>query len=351
MTESTWDTAPWKGLAVYTKTMQDVVRSWSTFFEGEFKPEHFKPKVLWDWMRCLEVTFDALREQYFYDTLHSVHVHPVASGFPEMTHVRVLGTMHEMLKDREDNSASSASLRRLVLDGLFEHGRINQWLLERTAKARAKEILTASEPIRLFKVRSMTELLSSTGRRAYACCFERFCYRHIPSLYYIVFEYSGEDDLGGSDLEAFLRVIEEDTSNLPLLGKFAERLDRALATVHPKWVGRISLGPVFIAHTTTDEHLLQRTLNELTDRETPAAVSRIIYEYVLSEKESPGTRLFDSQGRQHTTLQDFAVRQSHEESRVRAVSHVEKYLFAPHHIVQSLSEEFRREIGHTHVGG
>lgn len=351
VTEQAWDMAPWKGLSAYTETMQGVVRSWRTFFEGEFSPEHFTKKELWEWSKRLEVTFSTLREQYYYDTLQSVQVHPVASGFPEMTFVRILNSMHQQLKGKENSSASSASLRRLVLDSLFEYQRVNQWLLERTAKARAREILTLAEPIALFKVRSMTQFPEITGRRVYACCFERFCYRHIPSLYLILFEYSGEGEFGGADLQAFLRVIEEDTSNLPLLGRFAERLDLALAPIHPKWVGRISLGPVFIAHTTKDEHQLQQTLNEYTPPGELAAVSRIIYEYVMSEKEYSSLRLFDSRGQPHTILQDFAVKQSDDECRARTVSHVEKFLFAPHNIVQSLSEEFRREIGHTYIGG
>jgi hypothetical protein len=67
---------------------------------------------------------------------------------------------------------------------------------------------------------------------------------------------------------------------------------------------------------------------------------------VMAEKAEPVQQLRDPQGRQHAFLQRFAVKELHDECSERRITALEKHLFAPHHIVQALGQEFRRAIGH-----
>jgi hypothetical protein len=181
-------------------------------------------------------------------------------------------------------------------------------------------------------------------RYRYELLFERYCYRNIPTLYVMYFVCNGEfDTVLRGELET---VLEEETSRLPLLGDLAVAIDRAIAPIHPSWLGRITAGPIFISQMTRDDHELQVVLDQ-SFACGEAAASRLIYEYVVSEKDFSAERLYDAKGRNHSRLQEFAVRQFDDECRLRQVTNVEKHLFAPHSVVQNISEAFRSSIGHV----
>jgi hypothetical protein len=334
---------PWQAVLDYHACMQRVVRTWEKFIQDDFHSDYFLPEDVLPWMARVSHTFDILRDEHMFDTMRSLRVHPVASGFPERLHLRLLEAKRDALIDQ--NGPDVNALKSAFLDELFTTGRSNHWLLEKIAKASAASQLLQHKPLQLFAINRLQRVDSKNGTHAFVCCFERYCYRHIPSTYLIVFE-SSDETLSEEVLRDLASVLKEETSHFPLLQRFAHQIDRAFISIHPKWVGRVSLGPVFISHVTRDEHMLQETLNDMTPTGVYQAASRIIYEYVASTSEVSVGRLYDPQGRAHTRLQEFAVRELDAECVERGVTSVEKHLFAPHHVIQALSEDFRREIGH-----
>ncbi len=339
MGDVSWTLDPWDALLRYISTLERECDIWRRFFESDFQSDHIGRDDVLSWITDMSRTFTVFRQMYVYDSKHTLSVSQVASGFPERFHVHQLAVY-----DESADSVSEASVRRMFLDDLFKHKHANQWLLERVAKAGAASLRKQGPVLALFRVRSVRCIDIIEGQRHYAMIFERYCYRNIPALYVMYFDCDGEfDAVLQHELEV---VLEEETSRLPLLGDLATAIDRAIAPIHPYWVGRVTAGPIFISRMTRDDHELQQVLDQNYELGA-AAASRLIYEYVVSEKSFSAQRLYDAKGRNHSRLQDFVIRQLDEECRSRQVTHVEKHLFAPHFVVQNVSEIFRSGIGHV----
>lgn len=334
-----WSLDPWYTLLRYIETLEHECSIWKRFFESEFQTDRIQRLDITEWLDDMLHTFKVLQQKYLYDSKHVLSVSQAASGFPERFHIHQLAVPDEVVE-----SDSEAAIRRLLIDEVFKTGHVNQWMLERIAKVRASVLQKQRKTLSLFRVRSVNLVDASNGVQHYSVCFERYCYRNIPALYVMYFDCDDEFDSGlQKELES---VLDEETSRLPLLGDLATAIDRAIAPIHPCWVGRITVGPIFISRMTRDDHELQQVLDQNFDLGVSAA-SRLIYEYVVSEKSFSSQRLYDAVGRSHTKLQEFAVRQFDEECRARQVTYVEKHLFAPHVVVQNVSEEFRSSIGHV----
>ena len=334
-----WTLDPWYTLLQYIKTVERECSVWKHFFETAFQSDQIDRQHIALWLDDMLRTFAVLEQKYLYDAKQVLSVSQIASGFPERFHIHQLAVYNESA-----DVVSEASVRRLFIDELFKTKHANQWMLERIAKVRASNLQKQGQVLSLFRIRSVQMIGISKGVYRYALCFERYCYRNIPALYVMYFDCDGEFD---ASLQKELEIVlEEETSRLPLLGNLATSIDRAIALVHPYWIGRIAIGPVFISQMTHDDHELQQVLNQNFELGAVAA-SRLIYEYVVSEKSFSAQRLYDAHGRNHSTLQEFAVRQLDEECQSRQVTYVEKHLFAPHFIVQNISEAFRSSIGHV----
>lgn len=336
----TWNLDPWKGTIDYLHLVQKTVRFWETFFsEGDFPKDWFSGTEVAAWMHDLRSTLEALRYQYVFNTAATLSVDPRSSGFPEHVHIHRLGGAQ-----MSGETASPAQLKRAALDDLFKTKRINFWFLEEIAKANVRQLLATQRVLAPFRVRSLQKLGTGESGELYRLCFERYCFRNLPSLYLLHFEHQG--DLSPELVREMHEILEKETSSLPLLGGFARRLDQAIAPIKPVWIGRVSIGPLFIAHLTQDEHALQAAVNAYADTHVSCLASRIIYEYVMADGSSRTERLHDALGRKHDSIQEFAIRVLDDECAERQVSAVSKFLFAPHRIAQALDEEFRQSISH-----
>lgn len=339
MMTSNWTQEPWTALLRYSEAIQKVVRSWKSFMENDFTPDYFTSTDIDSWLSRFEHSMIALRDLHVYDAMRPMRIHPAGSGLPERLHIRMLETMRtgEVVNDR--------SLRESWLDILFEERVVNHGLLERIAKNAARSRIEQYGTLKLFGINRLQRLPNENGRPTYVCCFERYCRKHRSSLYVLVFE-SSDDPLDPELLKELSLVLREESSSMSRLGTMARHIDHAIAVIQPVWLGRISLGPVFVSNVTQDEHELQQTLDGSAKEGEYLAASRFIYEYVLAESSEPVLALFDPKGRKHASLQRFAIRGLNEECQERGITELQKHLFAPHHIVQALPEEFRRSIGH-----
>ena len=133
---------------------------------------------------------------------------------------------------------------------------------------------------------------------------------------------------------------------MPTMLALAENLDRGFSCFHPKWVGRISLGPVFISHCTKHETNIQRKMDEMAPAGVYEPVSRAIFEFVVSSGRKSVRHLRDSIGNLHTHLEEYLVPAHELDCIERGVTQVKKFFLAPHRVVQILGEEFRHEYGH-----
>jgi hypothetical protein len=338
---------PWRALGTYCLAMDSAVQAWIAFTQKHLHFEPFERESVEAFLARLRHTFAVLREQYAYDTLHTLSIVPVASGFPERYQLRKLETAYDAPIDTLE--ASSALMKRVFLDRLFGDNVPNLGLLERVAKAKTRELLHF-EPMRMFRVVSLKQVRTHDGAQMYRLCFERFCHRNMPSLYLIEFQLGSSQLLEEGLRQEIEGIVRKETKLLPRLADFARQLTLACAPIDVSWVGRISFGPVFVAHVTKDQHALQTALNAHALQGEYLTASRIICEYVATARRVPSVKLFDPKGRRHRVVHEFAVPQLHDEQHERGVTSVKKYLFAPHRVEQALTPKFREEIGHTFLG-
>ena len=328
----------WDALRSYHQVALSSVALWRSFFAQHFACAQYETEDIQQWINRLDTTFEVLFQMHLYDTMQRLKISPVGSGFPEQIHICIL----EAAKEQSVPGGDPRFLQRNFLDHLFQNERANHWMLEQIAKARGQQLILERDILTQFKVVRLQKLPTINGANQYVCCFERYCYRMVPTLYVMVF--STLTNLLDSELTDELQMIlREETSRLPKLSLMAQAVDQACAFIHPTWIGRISLGPLFIAGITQDTHELQQVIDELGNA---TCASRVVFETLVSKGEVAVTRLFDAQGRQHQVLQQFVVREMDDECRERMVSSVAKYLFAPHAVLQMLGETFRRDINH-----
>ncbi len=340
----------WRALQMYVACMQNVIEIWRKFFLESFQSDYFSQSHLQAFLNRIDVSIGVLLNRYAFDTLNALHVNVNASGFPQAYDVRLSSTQYYKLINGEERVVDVEGLKKEYIDYIVAHKKINYSFLERIAKAQVQAILLNNNPLEVFKITDISKMDALNGSNAYLCVWERFDSRNIPSIYAMIVEYSGEL-IDPGKLKDFALVLREETNYMPKLDRLGNSIDYAFANVHPKWIGRLILGPVFISGVTQAEHLLQKTLDRAYDGGQYIAASRIIFEYVLSSGQKPMQALFDPQGNRHKVLQEWGVRSSDQECYNRGVSHVEKFLFAPHDIVQMLDEDYRKEIGHKIVGG
>lgn len=340
----------WQTLRDYIACMHDTVGVWSAFFDS-FQPQWFPPEEISSWIERINHSLQVLESRYMYDPLELLSIDPLASGFPQRYSMRILEHERErIVRDKAVPKVTSQSLRKAFLDHLFMNNEANAALLEQIGKTTAQELLPEAETLNLFRLRSLSKVSAKNGKKAYVCCWERYGYRNVPTLYAMLFECSSKS-LTKKDQSDLSLILREETTQMPLLERLGRNIDYAMANVHPKWIGRIILGPVFVSHVTQDKNPLQKTLDKIFPKgEKYGAASRVIYEYVMSEREDPVEKLSDPRGRRHKVIQVFGVRESDDECYRRRITNIEKTLFAPHAVIQMLDDAYRKEIDHQLIG-
>lgn len=339
-------TAQWSALLNYTACMRKIFSSWEQFFMNRDSIEWLSHEQIKDLLTRLQVTLDVLEGFHLFDSLSSLTISPENSGFPER---RYLDQLIYELKDvnSDDLSQDTRILKKSFLETLFSTVEINVPMLERISKAQSREVLATSSIFKPYKFNGIEELNARNGsRRAFLCSWERYLVQHLPVKYFMLFEVSDEWGSSADDVKNLSDVLREETSLITKLNSFARHIDMSNAFIHPKWVGRIILGPVFISHLTEDQHELQQALDRLSGPDEMLGASRIIYEYVVSESEEPTRYITDSYSRFHTCIQKFAVKERDPEHAERGVTHLEKHLFAPHSVIQQLDDDYCKKIGH-----
>lgn len=342
-------TAEWSALLKYTACMRGIFDSWEQFFINRNQIEWLSHDKIQDLLVRLRVTLDVLEGFHLFDPLSTLSIAPENSGFPERRYLDQLTyELNGYQSEVGDLFQNTRVLKKSFLDTLFSTVEINVPLLERISKAQSREVLLTSNIFLPYKFNGLEELDSHGGqRRAFLCSWERYVVQNLPVKYFMLFEADDEWSNNSEDVKNLSAILCEETSLVVKLNALARHIDMTNALIHPKWVGRIIFGPVFISHLTEDNHQLQKALDRLSGHDEMLGASRIIYEYVISEGEEPVGRITDSFSRFHNCIQKFAVKERDPEHVERGATHVEKQLFAPHAVIQQLDDDYVKKIGHV----
>ncbi len=335
-------------LLPYTAVMTNTIRQWRQFLlQNGNRSEWFTKEEVANWLNRAKATVNAMMLRYVFDQIDELYVDLFASGFPHRYNIRILSDEIKQPMDVKKVRQKRLELQRAFLDDLRKRQKANIVFLHEISLTHVHEVLSTTGPMKDFNVVSLRKVIKKPGqtKEQYVCVFERYGHRNLPTLYSLHFEFDGE--LDNSSASHLAMVLEAETSDLTKLKPLAERIDQSSGKLHPKVLCRIIAGPVFVNRFTLDDNPLQAALNGQESKPLSVSASRIIHECIMSESETTMHSLMDPHGNKMSVLQQFAVRGLDDECQEREVTHVEKYLFAPHRIIQTMDESWRKEINHT----
>ena len=339
--------AQWEMLRKYMSCMRTIFGVWGHFFDEKLSVDWLTKNQVQDTLERLQVTLDILEGLHLFDTLSSISVATENSGFPHRRHLEdIVQKLNGSIED--DVSQETRLLKKKFLDDLFAKSEINVAFLEKISKAQSIEVLASREVFLPFMFNGINKLkvLNGQKRQVFVCSWEQFVVQGLPVKYVMVFEVSKKWTGDHDDMSQLVHVLREETSLVVKLNELARHIDMSHALIHPKWIGRVIFGPIFMSGLTDDKHQLQEALDGAAVNGEMLGASRIIYEYILSEDEFSTKTVPDSFGRMHNRMQKFGVRTLEPEHNSRGATHVEKHLFAPHSVIQGLDSDFVNDIGH-----
>jgi hypothetical protein len=332
----------WQSLRSYVGMMSNMITAWEDFFLAQ-EIDWITADFTSAWLSKLRTSLEVLESQHVYDSLDTLVTNPRNSGFPLRRHIDML--QHKQSRSTVD-LAEHRQAKQLFLDSLFAKAEVGVSALANVAKRRVTNRLATEELIEPFGFVGIFPLKSpSKERDAYVCIWERFTDK--PMLYSMVFESDAGWKQSAEEVSMLCDILLNVTALELPLAKIARRVDIADARIHPKWVSRIVLGPVWIPGVTADDHFVQ----QLLDGEHNAAqlsASRVLYEYALSESEATMTsssRIRDRNGRKHKVTQVYSVRPELE-YRERGAAFMQETLFVPHRLIQQLESNAHVQLGH-----
>ncbi|MFA5993458.1 MAG: hypothetical protein WC823_00700 [Parcubacteria group bacterium] len=336
-----------RNLKKYIACVQQEIDVWDAFFRSR-KFDWMSNKQLESWLDSFRISINALEGNYVFDSGLSLDIVANSSGFPKNYHIDEVAEQWKSLQISGYNK-SITKLKKAFIDQIFSARRINSPLLEEISKAYVEKTLSVSEPMHLYRFNFIEPCNAPNGRKAFLCEWSQYTIQSILVTYTMLFESADDWEADDVNMKILSQVLRNETDMLTKLDELAADIDFSNAKIFPKWIGRIIVGPLFISHLTQDKHELQDALNAMADKDEHVCASRIIYEYVLSREESSVMSIKDPNGVEHEFMQKFAVR-SDGEYRERGVTYFEKFLFAPHLVMQLLDGEYRKEIGHQLIG-
>ena len=335
--------AQWQKLRDYAACMHRMINTWKKFFHAR-DIDWLSNQDIEAWFDRIGVTIDALEEMTVYDDMSSLHIITQASGFPERRYIdHVVLARKSACADKEPSRFHI--LKKALVDMICRNREVNIPFLEKISKAHMKEMLKTKDPLLSFQLTDIKSIQIESGRAAYVCSWEQYVMQPLPVKYVMLFEVSDGWLDGIEQINVLSRILQEETSIICKLVDLAKAIDLSQAKIHPKWIGRIILGPVFLPQMTEDDNIVQKIIDQQSAKDKNLSAGCLSYEHIISEKEEDVSRtMFDLAGDKHKCFQIFAVGQDGE-CYERGATHVERYLFAPHCIVQKLTDEDRQEIG------
>lgn len=332
-------------LHAYMRCMHQSIDAWEDSLRKRNGVDWLSFDEIQVWLKRVRVTLEIMENVYIFDEKRSLIVETLGSGFPKRQH---FDHINFTKRTARYDKGRIQTVKRSFLNELFSNGD-QMPSLDRIARSLAFDLLFQNEVLEAFHFSGIERISNNNTREdAFVCSWERIS-DGVPVKYVMLFDVSDGWSIREQDMNELVLILRERTLFLAPMERIARSIDVAHTMIHPKWVGRIILGPVFISGVTCDDHALQSALNIISSEDMMKSASRIIYEYVISEKEVPVEGVHDQKGRLHTTMQKYVVRYEQEHYQ-RGVTHLEKTLFAEHDIIQKLEPDFLREIGHTIYG-
>jgi hypothetical protein len=273
-------------------------------------------------------SIEAMRIKYMYDEEDNMKVDLTDSGFPNYLEFRFLYNDLELRKEYLDKLVDTNALKEKFLDTLLRKKKS----IKKTDLFKASSIIyyTSVDKKYIFNRFVQGKILEApeTANYDYVTSWSFYDVSHNrPFICFMYFDYDGKNAI--RDKDKIYQILKESADREMPLDTMAYNIDRKLVDIKPKHIKRIDLGPLHNVFAKDENEITHAILSGISSKTVSLesyAVSMKIDEVFSGETFKEGG-FFSKQ-----TMQKWSdVLQ-------------QKYLFAPHRIIQLLYNQVPRAL-------
>lgn len=273
-------------------------------------------------------SIEAMRIKYMYDEEDNMKVDLTDSGFPNYLEFRFLYNDLELRKNYIDKLVDTENLKAQFLDTLL---RKKEPIKKRDLfKASSIIYYTSVDKKLIFNRFVQGKILEGpeSANYQYVTSWSFYDVSHNrPFICFMYFDYDGKDAI--KEKEKIYQVLKESADREMPLDTMGYNIDRKLEDIRPKHIKRIDLGPLHNIFAKDENQITHTILSGIASKTVPLesyAISMSIDEVFSGDTFKEGG-FFTKQ-----TMQKWSdVLQ-------------QKYLFAPHRIIQLLHNQVPRAL-------
>ncbi|MFT6065605.1 MAG: hypothetical protein ACJAYY_000782 [Paraglaciecola sp.] len=273
-------------------------------------------------------SIEAMRIKYMYDEEDSMKVDLTDSGFPNYLEFRFLYNDLELRKQYVDKLVDTTVLKEQFLETLLRR----KQPIKKSDLFKASSIIyyTSVEKKYIFNRFVQGKILKAPKNASYQYVTSWSFYdvsHNRPFICFMYFDYDGKDAI--KDKENIYQVLKESADREMSLDTMAYSIDRKLPELIPKHIKRIDLGPF--------HNVFAKDENEITH----AILSGIAKKEISLESYAISLKIDDVFSGDTFTEGGFFSKQI-----MQKWSDVikQKYVFAPHRIIQLLHNQIPRAL-------
>ena len=284
-------------------------------------------------------SIELLNRKYKFDDSHSIRVDLTESSFPNHAELRQMKADYELKSTFLEGLPTPLILKDKLIAKLRTQDEEPIEILNSLAK---RKYYSGLYPSSIFLMYNRGRLLETGNdkkdRKSYIYAWASYDMAlNRPQIFVMDLEYSGEVPKLDNDKELFEKfegIIENISTGSQSLYELVSFLDQELPTVHPKLIKKYDLGPLFGTYSKDESPFTEFHKRHQLDNDH--FIFMYEEEMVVSVKEELIKAKWIGA---NVPLQNYHVKSDNKECVRRKLSDLNKYLIAPHNVIQLLLED------------
>jgi len=305
----------------------------------ESRTKSVEKSVISYFITRLQRSIELLNLKYQYDQSHSVRVDLTDSSFPNHAELRQMKADFNLKDSFIDGLPNALILKDKLISKLRVQDEEPFEILDALSKRKYFNNLIPSAIYLMFNTGKLIEgSKRKNGRRSFIHSFSTYdMATNRPIVYVIDFEYSNSEAKFNKHNEDFVKysnMLENVSMSSKSPREMLAFMDQEMEFFHPKLLKKYDIGPLYGAYS-KDKH----AFTEFHKRHKMDNKHFIIY-YEEEVVASVGEEMYKSQWlKSKIPLQEFYIKKEDPECAKRKISDLNKYLIAPHEVVQLLLDD------------
>lgn len=306
---------------------------------NETSNKQLEKSVITYFMTRLQRSIELLNLKYQFDLSHSVRIDLTDSSFPNHAELRQMKADHNLKDQFVSNLPNALVLKDRLIAKLRTQDEEPFDILDALSKRKYFNNLIPSGIYLMYNTGKMIEAeINQNGRRSLVYSWSTYDMAvNRPMVYVLDFEYSGSTekfDRNNEHFNHFSDMLENVAMGSKSCYEIVSFLDQEMPFLHPKLLKKYDVGPLYGAYSKDDHEF-----SNFHKRHKLNNDHFIIYyeeEVVISVKEE---MVKANWIKSKTPLQNFHINKDDAECAKRKASDINKYLIAPHSVIQLLLDD------------